>query len=144
MSNLVVLDYGSSDHWGHRDFKWNNWSRIDKDMNCVKNDRTPMPPSLDWGHRVEWRHMCGCTCSESIHSIVCQTYFLFKNIKEWWSSLKWTKHNYAIIKYYKSHIAVIILVIKKKKKSCGCIPPFSTPSIFNYVPRVSRIGACAK
>ena len=40
---LGVFDYGRSDHRGHRDFKWNTRSRIDRCTCRGQNDRTPMP-----------------------------------------------------------------------------------------------------
>ena len=45
------------------------------------------------------------------------------------------KYNYAIIKYFKSYIAVIILVIKNKIKRFA-------PIVFDYVS--CRVCTCAK
>ena len=52
--------------------------------------------------------------------------------------------NYAIMKYFKLYFAVIILVNKSKLKKIFELPPISIPSVFEYVPRVSRACTCAK
>ena len=54
------------------------------------------------------------------------------------------KYDNVIIKYFKSYITVIIQVNKKNAKRILDLPSFSIPSVFDYVPQVSRACACAK
>ena len=73
------------------------------------------PPPLGWEHWEEWCHMCTGTCSESIHNSVPKLLF-FKH-KSMIIQIKMNiKCNHAIIKYFKSNIAVIISVNKKSVK----------------------------
>ena len=53
------------------------------------------------------------------------------------------KLTYGIMKYFKSYISVTMLVIKEERKRFW-ITPFSIPSGFDYVIRVSKVCACAK
>ena len=53
------------------------------------------------------------------------------------------KRSYATRKYFKTYIAVNILVNNVFSKALD-LPPFSTPNVFDYAPRDSTACACAK
>ena len=54
------------------------------------------------------------------------------------------KRHHAIMEYFKSYIVVAISVNNFVKKSVLDLLPLSTPSVFDYVSRVSRACTCAK
>ena len=61
--------------------------------------------------------MCPGICSESIHNSVAKLHYLFLNKLKKAINIKMDiKRNYAIIKSYKSYIAVIILLLLVIKK----------------------------